>query len=209
MQSLAEDRGGGAFAGDLVGITLDAAVIHHTGRCFRRVEMQIVVRGCHLLRHLAMHRGYAVQRKKPAAERLHQPGQLVGIAADNTFIGSVDDQKIGTGELRQRRPDRLFRGRDDSEAPVHGRAFFQTPGLPGRAALAGQIAGKQGRVLHAAIHTIPVMPRPLGKEPRRLTKAVAYDSGRVDAEALHQIADGAAGGHLAENHGPMIVIDPG
>ena len=74
VQRLAEDRRGGTFAGDLVGITLDAAVIDNAGRCFRGVQMQIVVRGCHLLRHFAMHRGHSLQREKPAAERCHQPG---------------------------------------------------------------------------------------------------------------------------------------
>ena len=79
----------------------------------------------------------------------------------------------------------------------------------GRTALAGQIVGKESGFLHAAIHAVAVAPRPLGKESRRFTEAVADDSSRVDPEALYQITDGATDRYLAENNGPMIVIDQG
>ena len=207
MQRLAKDRSGGTFPVHLVAITGDTTVKCNSGRCFRRVEMEVVVRYGNLFCYLTVHRCNTLQREKPAAKCSDQAGHAIRITANDALVRSVNNQEVGAGECAKC-PANILLGRSDhTETPLYGFMPAEAPGALSGPAFARQIMGEKGRFFHAAIHLIPVAPGTLGKEPRRFTQTVADDSGRVHAKVLDQIADGASRGYLTKNNGSMIGIN--
>ena len=94
VQCLIQDRCGAVFLGRLKTVTFGTTVKGYPLGRVGGKQVQIMVRGCHRLGHLAMYGGHAVEREKVAAQTADQLGNCSAVTTHHTFIRGVDDQQI-------------------------------------------------------------------------------------------------------------------
>ena len=144
--------------------------------------------------------------EEPAAERGHEPADPFGVAADHAFVRGVDNQEVDPRGGAQGLAHPVDGSLHHADAPGHPLALSESPGAAGGPALAGQVAGEEGGVLHPGQHPVPVLPGAQGEEPGRFAEAVADDRLGPDSEAPDQVTGRTAGGDLAEDDGAGIAV---
>ena len=207
FQRLGQDGLGSVAAVHRVGAARGSAVETYAVGGSGAEEVQVTIGAGDRARDFAMHGGHALQREKPAVEHGHQMLHPLDVAADDALFGSVDDQQVDPRGLLQSTAH-LARGNvDHADAPVDFLPLALAPGAPRGPAFAGQIPGKKGGGLHAREHQVTLPPGARGKESGRFPQAVTDHGTGLDPEALHHVADRAAGGYLSEDHGQVVVVD--
>ena len=151
-----------------------------------------------------MYRAHALQREPVAGEFRDDSLDRSALAADDAFVGAVDDEQVDALPAADRGRKRFLRAVDHAADPLGLLALGKIPASPQHFRFAREIVREQGRAHESLQHGVALAPGAHGEERGGFAQAVADRRGRPDAEAQGEIGHHGAERQLAANQGAMV-----
>ena len=149
---------------------------------------------------IAVNRYHPVKKKGIASQSFNDTFNLFPPAADDAFLGAVDNQQKCCRKILDDMFDFICRTVNHRHLPVH--IFFcrHVPDFSGRIAGAGQFRSKQAGIFHSFEHGPAFRPCAHGKKAGGFSQAVPDNRIRFDGKMFYKPGCKPAVGNLAKDH---------